>query len=172
MAVLQQIITDAINGTPASSLIRDYGNSGLLVKYASDQSDRNRSAYGCPVFELTRALSVPSVATDYFIQDKPKGVLGDYHSSRQISIIRKGRVKVRTSGPAYDESNIGKKGYAYPGGLIGPPLPATAGNTNGTDHAGSDPANAFGEIVGLESITDILGNIRYYYIVDINFPEN
>ena len=167
MAVLQQIIKDSINGTPGTGVDRQVANTGLVLTFDA-QDARNRAAYGSPTFQLTGPTTIPAAATGNLIHAFAKGVLGDYHNHRQISVIRKGRVKLQAHDtPA--ESSIGQKVFAYFGGRVGIATAATGGSTAGTDHVGSDPDAGFGEIVGIDVDSNAAAN---YYIVDINFPEN
>ena len=149
MAVFQQCIIDKIPGTPITSgalaLTKKNANTGMLVTYAASHATRNKSAYGSAVYELTNAAN-----------DIIKGVLGDFHNSRQVSILRKGRIAVRTTDTPAD-GNIGQGIVAVaPGGS----------NVNVGKCAAS--ATGIGEIVdyGTHSDPDI-GN---YYIVDLNLP--
>ena len=161
MAILQQIILDSIPGTPGSNITRDQANRGLVVKYADDQSGRNKSAYGSPVFELTAAQVYPSDPTALIQSDKPAGVIGDYHNHRQFTLITRGRVKLESNGRPH-ETHVGKRAIAAEDGRVTFEQPPSGGNIPNVDHGGSDPTKAFGEIIGVEG---------GYWIVDINFPE-
>ena len=166
MAVLQQIIKDKIPGTPASSVDRDDGNDGLLVIFSSAQTGRNKSAFGAPVFEKIGTLTLPSDGSANVTHVIPKGVLGDYHSSRQISVLRKGRVRIKrstqTGVPTISDAHIGTKAFAMSDGTASAALAQSSDFSSGTaGHGPSADASGFGEIVGFDDT---------HLIVDVNFP--
>ena len=142
MAVFQQIVKDKIQGTPVAAITRAMGNTGRLVTFGNTaaQADRNKEALGAPVVELTNAAA-----------DIIKGVLGDYHHSKLVSICRKGRFYVAAA-TEFVASDIGKS--IVPNG------------TDGKAEANDSADNRIGEILdGGEH-----ENIGHYYYIDINLP--
>ena len=168
MAVYQQVIKDEIPGTPASSITRSHGNSGLLVKRAAAQTGRNSGAYGSLVYELTAAAVDPDDGSSALPHDSVSGVLGDYHNSRQVTVLRKGRVRIAAAaGISPADTDIGKNLYAEADGTATTAVASTA--SSGSGHIGSDTATAFGKALGWGEDSAKAGGAQYF-IVDINLP--
>ena len=135
MSVLQQVITDKISGTPNSGILKTHANEGRLVIFSSSQIGRNKAAFGAPVCELTTNPVFPTNSNS-IVHVIPKGILGDYHSSRQISILRKGRIKIRISThanvPDIVDAHIGTKCFAMADGTATPTIPRSSDYLSGS----------------------------------------
>ena len=142
MAVFQQIILDKINGTPIGNRIgRSYANKGIpveIVTSLSGQSSRNKSPLGAPVFIITTG------------DETIDGFLGDWHNSRLMSIITKGRIVAAASQP-FIVSDIGKAVFC------GEDAKVRVANSGG-----------WGEVLD-GGIDDEIGD---FYYLDINFPQD
>ena len=125
MSVFRQVILDSMNMTPNSALLRHYSNSGRALAFTYQHGWRNTAAYAAPEVRLTNTPIPPIRPTDYLEYDTVRGVLGDWHDNRNVSVIRKGRVRLTasdphlldTASPAYEDP-IGKSLRPYRNGLV------------------------------------------------------
>ena len=142
-SVVEQIITDKIQGVPggsgATEIARASGNMGFAVNNVSPQTTAgsNDEAFAAVEIELTNETT-----------DVISGVLGDYHHEKLCSIFRKGRVFVAST-VSFSNTHIGQG--------IAPTT--TAGKVNAS-------STGIGEILG-GGTHSVLGN---YFIVDLNLP--